>query len=152
MSMHTEHMTRRFQTNGNRDGRSVVDLVKELRDEMTQLLRQEVALARVEISEKVSIAGRNIAYLAIGGLIIYAGLLILLVAASAATYVGLVAAGMTHFTAGWLAPLIIGAVVAVIGYVFVQKALSAFKRESLVPKQTVQSVKETKQWVQEKVS
>jgi hypothetical protein len=36
--------------------------------------------------------------------------------------------------------------------VFVQKALSAFKRESLVPKQTVQSVKETKQWVQEKVS
>jgi hypothetical protein len=59
---------------------------------------------------------------------------------------------LTHYTAGWLAPLVIGAVVAVIGYVFVQKGLSTLKRESLVPGQTIQTVKETKEWVQEKVS
>jgi hypothetical protein len=151
--MATEHLsTRRFHTNGNRDGRSVVDLVKELRDEMTQLMRQEVALARVEISDKVSRASRNVAYLMVGGLILYAGLLIALVAAAAGLYVGLVAAGLTHYTAGWLAPLVIGLVVAAIGYVFVQKGLSTLKRESLVPGQTIQTVKETKEWVQEKVS
>jgi hypothetical protein len=150
--MVTEHMTRRFRTEDGRDTRSVVDLVKELRDEMTELTRQEVALARVEISDKVARFSRNLTYLAIGGLILYAGLLILLVAASAGTYVGLVAAGLTHYTAGWLAPLIVGIVIAVIGYAFLQKALSTLKHESLVPKQTVQSVKETKEWVQEKVS
>jgi hypothetical protein len=150
--MVTEHMTRRFRTEDGRDTRSVVDLVKELRDEMTELMRQEVALARVEISDKVARFSRNLTYLAIGGLILYAGLLILLVAASAGTYVGLVAAGLTHYTAGWLAPLIVGIVIAAIGYAFLQKALSTLKHESLVPKQTVQSVKETKEWVQEKVS
>jgi hypothetical protein len=151
--MATEHITtRRFHTNGNRDSRSVVDLIKELRDEMTQLMRQEVALARVEISDKMSRASRNVAYLAVGGLILYAGLLIALMAAAAGLYVGLVAAGLTHYTAGWLAPLIIGVVVAVIGYIFVQKGLSTLKRESLVPGQTIQTVKETKEWVQEKVS
>jgi hypothetical protein len=151
--MATEHITtRRFQTNGNRDTRSVVDLIKELRDEMTQLLRQEVALARVEISDKVSRASRNVAYLMVGGLILYAGLLITLVAAAAGLYVGLIAAGLTHYTSGWLAPLIVGVVVAVIGYVFVQKGLSTLKHESLVPGQTIQTVKETKEWVQEKVS
>lgn len=142
----------RFKTNGNRETRSVVDLVKELRDETTQLMRQEVALARIEISDKLSRAARNVAYLMVGAFILYAGLLIVLVAASAGAYVGLVAAGLTHYTAGWLGPLIIGVVVAIIGYAFVQKALSTLKQESLVPGQTIQSVKETKEWVQEKVS
>jgi hypothetical protein len=150
--MATEQMTRRFQSDFDHDPRSVVDLIKELRDETTELLRQEVALARIEISDKLARLSRNIAYLAVGGLILYAGLLILLVAASAGLYVGLVAAGLTHYTAGWLAPLIVGAVIAVIGYAFLQKAISTLKNESFVPKHTVQSVKETKQWVQEKVS
>jgi hypothetical protein len=65
----------------SRDGRSMVELLKELRDETVTLMRQEVALAKVELSEKAVRYGRNIAYLAIGGLILYAGLLFLLAAA-----------------------------------------------------------------------
>ncbi len=150
--MATEQMTRRFQVDGERDGRSIVDLVKELRDETSELLRKEVALARVEVSDKVSLVGRNVAYLAVGGLILYSGLLLLLIAASAGIYVGLVAAGLSHYVAGWLAPLIVGLVMAIIGYAFLQKAISTFKSDSVVPDQTIDSVKETKQWIQQKVS
>ena len=150
--MISEQGTRRFYTDGDRHNRSVVDLVKELRDETSELLRKEVELARVEISDKVAHVSRNVAYLAVGALILYAGLLILLVAASAGLYVGLVAAGLSHYVSGWLAPLIIGAVVAAVGYAFLQKAISTLKRESLVPRQTVESAKETKDWIQEKVS
>jgi hypothetical protein len=136
----------------NRDHRTVVELLKELRDETTDLVRQEVALAKVEMSEKASRVTRNIVYLAAGAFILHGGFLILLMAASAGVYVGLVAAGLSHINAGWLAPLIIGAVFAIIGYAFVQKAISTLKNESIMPEETIASIGHTKDWAQEKVS
>ena len=132
---------------GARD-RSVASLLKELRDEMMTLWRQELALAKTEMSEKASKAGRNAVYIGIGGAVLFAGLLFLLVGVSALVYVGLVYAGLSHYLAGWLAPVITGAVVAVIGYVMLQKGISTLKRMSPVPQKTVESMKEDKQWLQ----
>lgn len=146
------HTQRRFETEHEYNGRSATELVKDLRDEVTHLIRKEVELARVEISEKTSRMVRNAAYLATGGAIAFAGLIILLMAASAGLYVGLWAAGLSHATSGWLAPLIVGVVVGIIGYAFVQKALSTFKREPLMPERTVESMEHNKDWVKEKVS
>jgi xanthine/uracil permease len=134
------------------DGRSATDLLKELRDEVTHLVRQEVALAKTELSEKASRFTRNGAYLGIGAVIAFAGLVILLFAVSAGLYVGLVAAGVSNATAGWLAPLVVGLVVAAIGYGLVQKAMNTFKHESAVPERTVQTMADNKQWIKEKVS
>jgi hypothetical protein len=131
--------------------RPMMDLIRELRDESIMLLRQEVALAKTEVSEKVSRVSRNSVYLTVGGAIAYAGLLMLLVAATAGLYVGLVALEFSHMTAGWLAPLIVGAVVAFIGYIFVQKAISTLKREPLVPERTAESLREDKEWLERKV-
>lgn len=133
------------------DGRSLTNLIKELRDETTTLMRQEVALAKTEMSEKMSRISRNATYLAIGGGIAYAGLLLLIMAAAAGLYVGLVAADVSHMTAGWLAPVIVGAIVAIIGYVFLQKGLSTLKHESLIPERTKESLQQDKEWVKEKV-
>lgn len=135
-----------------RDGRSLADLLKELRDESLRLFRQEIDLAKTEMTEKASVAGRNIAYLATGGAIAYAGLLLVLVAAAAGLYAIFVAAGLSHMISGWLAPLIIGAVVLAIGYGLVQKAISTLKRESLKPERTVESLQDNKNWIKEKVS
>ncbi len=151
------HTHSRFDTETEHErhehnGRSATELVKDLRDEVTHLIRQEVALARVELSEKTSRLIRNAAYLATGGAIAFAGLIILLMAASAGLYVGLWAAGLTHATAGWLAPLIVGVVVGIIGYAFVQKALNTFKNEPLLPERTVESLEHNKEWMKEKVS
>ena len=131
--------------------RPMMDLIRELRDESLTLLRQEVALAKTEVSEKVSRVSRNSMYLAIGGAIAYAGLLVLLLAATVGVYAGLVAAGLTHMTAGWLAPLILGALLAIIGYGLVQKALNALKEEPLVPERTAESLRDDKQWLERKV-
>lgn len=128
--------------------RSIGSLFKELRDEMTTLLRQEVALAKTEMGEKVSKASRNTAYIAIGGAICFAGLMFLLVGVSALLYVGLVRAGLSHYLSGWLAPVITGAVVALIGYLMLQKGISTLKRMSMTPEKTVDSLKEDKQWLQ----
>jgi uncharacterized membrane protein YjjP (DUF1212 family) len=142
----------RNRIHDDRDNRSVVELLKELRDETTDLVRQEVALAKVEMNEKASRVTRNIAYLAAGAFILHGGFLILLMAASAGVYVGLVGAGLSHMNAGWLAPLIIGAVFAILGYAFVQKAIGTLKHESIMPEETIASMRHTKDWAQEKVS
>ncbi len=136
----------------NVNGATVGDLLKDLRDDGVQLMREEIALATTEMSEKLKRTGRNTGYLVTGGFIAYGGFLLLLVSAAAGLALGLRALGTTTQTAVWLAPLIIGIVVAVIGGVFMKKAVSTLKKESIVPKQTIASVKETNQWVRNKMT
>ena len=50
----------------DKQDRSIGELFAELANESGQLIRQEIALAKVELSEKATIVGRNIAYLVLG--------------------------------------------------------------------------------------
>jgi hypothetical protein len=131
---------------------SIANLLKQLRDEGTTLFRQEILLAKQEMSEKVSTVGRNVAYLTAGGMVAYAGLVVVLLALSALLYAGLIAADLSHMTAGWLAPLIVGGIVALIGFFLVKKGQRALADEGFTPERTRQSLEEDKQWIQNKVT
>ena len=149
----TQRTTIENRIDRSHDGQpSVADLFKELRDEGTALFRQEVQLAKQEISEKLSRLGRNVGYLVAGSLVAYAGVIVVLLALSALLYMGLVAAGLSHMVSGWLAPLIVGLVVAIIGFALVKKAQHTLSEESTFPERTAQSLREDKQWMQEKVT
>ncbi|MGC1275808.1 MAG: phage holin family protein [Planctomycetaceae bacterium] len=137
---------------GRADGRSLTELFKSLRDETTLLVRQEVDLAKTEMSEKAAKAGRNAGYIGAGSVLAHAGAIVLLLGLSALLYYGLVEWGMSHMIAGWLAPLIVGAVIGLIGYVLIQKGVSTLKHESFVPKKTVDSLKENQQWLSRKAT
>jgi len=143
-------MEPRIQTPGT--DHSLASLIRELRDESTTLLRQEVALAKTEMAEKAAMIGRNSIYLAIGGLVAYAGLIFILVSVMRLMWLGLLKAGLSDSVAQWLAPAIVGLIVAGIGYGLIQKAKSTLSRESIAPTKTIQSLKEDKQWTQEKFS
>ena len=54
--------------------------------------------------------------------------------------------------AAWISALVVGLVVAGVGYFLVQKGLSALKREELAPTQTIQTIKEDAEWVKEQVT
>ncbi len=73
----------------------------------------------------------------------YAGFLVLL----AALVAGLVALGLDW----WLSALIVGAVVCAVGYFLIRKGLDALKRDDLVPRQTIDSLKESGQWAKQQV-
>jgi hypothetical protein len=47
--------------------------------------------------------------------------------------------------------LIVGGIVALIGYLLVQRGISALKRQDLTPRQTLESLKEDTQWAKEQV-
>jgi hypothetical protein len=133
-----------------RDGRPISHIVRDLRDEATLLMRQQVELLKAEMTAKASKWTRNAVYIAVGGFIAYAGFIFLLLAATAGVLFALIEAGVAQMHALWLAPLIVGLIVAIVGYIFVQKGISTLKRASAMPKRTARTLREDKQWLQSK--
>src|SRR4051812_7448248 len=117
-----------------KEDRPVTALLSDLFQESSTLVRQEIRLARAEISEKVSQVGNGVISLVAGGLIAFAALLILLMA---------VVAGLSEvldISAGWSA-LIVGVITAIIAFILVQKGMSDLKASSLSPDRTVESLR-----------
>ncbi len=115
------------------DDRSLGDLFAELSRETTTLVRQEINLAQTEMTQKATRAGKDVGFLVAGGAVVYAGVLAIL----AAIIIGLGQAGLTW----WLAALIVGVVVAAIGYVLIRRGLDNLKHEDMAPRQTIDTVK-----------
>ncbi len=124
------------------DTRSLGELFASLSKDTTTLVRQEIELAKTEISEKVSNAVKNVAVLVVGGAVAYAALILILAA---------VAVGLAQIMEPWLAVLIVGVVVAIIGLLLVQKGLSALKNLNFVPEKTIETLKEDKEWAQQQM-
>lgn len=126
-----------------KEERSLGDLFSELASETSSLVRQEVALAQVELTQKATKVGKNIGYLVVGGAVAYAALLALLAAAIIAlgTIVGY-----------GISALIIGIIVAVAAVILIMSALNTLKNTDLAPRQTVETIKEDAQWLKDQVS
>ena len=133
------------------DTGNIVDLLKRLRDDTTVLVREEVALAKVEVSEKASKLSRNVGYLAAGALVGYSGLVLMLMGLGFLLSQFFQEQGMRDGTAAFLGFLIVGAVIAVISAGLVMKAINALKAQSLKPEQTIETLQEDKHWAQNKI-
>jgi uncharacterized membrane protein len=127
-----------------RDDRSLGELFGDLARDMGILVRQEVSLATTELTYKASSIAREMALLAVGGMVAYAGFLAIV----AAIIIVLATAGL----AWWLSALIVGVIVAAVGVVLVQRGLGALKRVDLAPRQTMQTLKEDTQWAKEQMT
>jgi uncharacterized membrane protein len=123
--------------------RPLGELFSDLVHETTTLVRNEVALAKVEMTQKATKVGRNVGSLVVGGAIGYAGLLAICAA---------VILLLERVMPAWLAALIVGVVVAVVAWVLISKALTALRSMDLKPQETVESLKEDAQWIKEQVS
>jgi hypothetical protein len=132
-----------MQGDQGRDNRSLGELFSELAQETTMLVRQEVNLAKTEMTQKASRASRHVGILAAGGAVAYAGLLAIL-----AGIIALLNAVMPL----WVAALLVGIVVAVVGYVLVRRALDALKREDFAPRETIETLKEDQQWAKDQTT
>ena len=125
---------------------SLGTLLKNLTSESRTLIQKEIELAKAEMTEKARRVGRNLAYLAVGGLVGFAALLTLLGAAS----YGLMEAldeRIPVSVAIWLAPLLVGTAVAIVAGVLISKALATLRCETLTPRKTLETMQENKQWL-----
>ncbi len=126
----------------DKQDRSIGELFSELASDTGQLIRQEIELAKVELTQKANRVGRNVGYLVVGGAIGYAALLALL-----AAIIVLLADAM----ALWIAALVVAVVVGIVAAVLISKALTALKKTNFAPRQTVATLKEDAQWAKQQV-
>lgn len=143
-AVHTETESRqRFDDNGDvRDyythhEPSLGELFSDLSRESSTLIRNEIQLAQAEMTQKAKKAGSGAAYLAAGGFIAYAGFIFLLLAATI---------GLSSFMWDWLAALIVGGIVAIVGGILAGSGLGKLKSIDPVPKQTIETLQEDKEW------
>jgi hypothetical protein len=118
--------------------RPIGDLVKQLAGQTSTLVRQELDLAKAEMSEKAGVAGKGAGLF--GGAAV-AGLL----AAGALTACVILA--LSEAIPAWLAALIVAVVLAAVAAVLAMQGRNRIRAATPpVPEQTVETVKEDVQW------
>jgi len=118
--------------------RSVGELLKQLADETTTLMRQELELAKAEMREKAGKAGPGF------GMWGAAGAMALLALGSLTAFLILALDGAMP---NWLAALIVGLVYAAIaGLLYLRGKRKVDEAGSPVPEQAIETLKEDVQW------
>jgi hypothetical protein len=135
-----------------RDSRSLGDLFRELIDEGRSMVRQETLLAKAEIKQNVKSMARHAAMIAVGGAVAYAGVLAIIGALSLGAFVLLAWAGLATGISLWLGPLIVGVIVAIVGYAMLRSGMNRLQKDDLVPQRTTQSMRENAEWMQERMT
>ncbi|HET6852224.1 MAG TPA: phage holin family protein [Pyrinomonadaceae bacterium] len=132
----------RMNENRSMDNKPLGDLFSDLATEMSNLVRQEVALAKVEVSQKAKYVGRNVGYLVVGGAVAYAALLAIIAA---------IIMLLDKVLPNWGAALLVGVLVAGIGWLLIGKALSALQQADMTPRETVETLKEDATWMKQQI-
>jgi len=115
------------------DDRSIGELIGDLTRETTQLVRQEINLAKTEMTVKAAKVGKDIGLIAAGGVLAFTGALALV----AFLILALIRLGL----APWLSALIVGLVLAGIGAALAMSGLKKLKEVDPVPHQAVEALK-----------
>src|SRR3954470_13823604 len=113
-----------------REERSIGELFGQLSQDMTLLFRQEVQLARTEMSDKLSRFATNLVSVGAGGFVAYLGGLALVAALILAVR------DLANISLA-LSSLIVGAVLAIVGYIMLKRGLTELKRVDIAPRKTV---------------
>lgn len=96
--------------------RSLGELFSDLSQQTSELIHQEMRLAKAELSEKAAGIGRH-------AMLIGAGL------------------------EPWVAAVIAAVAMGVLAFVLAQSGMSALKKTTIAPVETMHSLKETTQWL-----
>lgn len=130
-------------TTEQKNDKSIATLVSELTHEINTLFRQEINLLKTEMSEKIGQAQSGLVKIVIGGAVTYAGLLFVL---------GAITLGLALFIGLWLAALIVGVVVLIIGYAMINSGKSMLQANNLMPQKSFHQLEKDKDVAKEHVS
>jgi len=123
----------------SRMDRSLGELFSDLSQQTADLIKQEMRLARAEIGGKLADVGKHA--MKIGAAIAFGLAAVIAVAAAIALF--LVDIGVEP----WGAAIITAAVMGLAAYSLAQSGMSALRRKSIAPVETIHSLKETTQWL-----
>lgn len=116
------------------------ELFRQLAENASELIRHELELAKKEMLDKLKTYRAATIALGIGALLGILGLFML----SAAAFIGLAA-----YLGYGMAALSLGILFTLVGTIVAVSAIQKFKHTSLAPRQTIETLKENKEWLRE---
>ena len=119
----------------NLSNRSIGELFTDLSRDIALLVRKEIELAKVEMGGIAATLARHATFIAAGAALCVAGLLSLV----ATLTLGGIALGLSPVASSAIVTLLVFA----IGGLLVAQGLSALRKDSLVPTETIQTLKDT---------
>jgi len=119
-------------------GTIVTGIVQDLQD----VVRGEVQLAKTELKEDASSLGKGAAMIAAGALVALVGFIFLMLGV---TYL------LNKSMQMWIAAGIVGVVLLLIGIVAAMAGKNTFSAANLKPTQTIDSLKEDQQWANRQI-
>lgn len=119
---------------------SLGQLFKELAQESSTLIRQEVALAKTEMRQTFSEAAKDAVGVAVWGAVAAIGGLVLVAC--------LVIALGDLLDNYWLSALIVGGLFVIVGGAMAMSNIKKLKNLNYAPENTIATLKEDKQWAQ----
>ena len=125
------------------DPRPTGTLLTDAINQLTRLVRGEVALAKAEVAQNIKNAGLGVGLLVGAVVIVFVALNVLVLA--------LVAALGELIGAGWAA-LIVGIVLLAVAGLLAMRGLNALKPENIAPSRTVRNVQADAHAIKENVS
>jgi MFS family permease len=117
--------------------RSIPELVKQLADQTSTLVRQEIDLAKAEVTQKGKQAGKG------AGLLVGAAVVGLLAAGTLVAFLVMLLDGAL---ANWLAALVVAVVLGIVAAVLALQGRNRIRQATPPAPQTVETVKEDVQW------
>lgn len=123
--------------------RPVSDLVSELTSDMTVLFRKELELAKIEVRQELSAAGKAAGLLAGGAILALVALMLL---AHAASW------GLAEVLPVGLAFLIVAVVIGVVAAVLALLGRNRLRKVQPVPQQAVETTKEDIEWAKHRTT
>jgi membrane protein DedA with SNARE-associated domain len=122
--------------------RTITGLLADLADELRALFRLEIALFRVEATEKLRRLGIGLAALAVGVFLAFSGWMALLAAAVLA---------LAERLRPWLAALIVGLAAILLGALLLYLGKRWLDARLLVPQRTLSSLREDEAWIRDRM-
>lgn len=122
---------------------SMVGLLRQLSREVPELFSKELALAKAELQASLTTLKAGIAGVAGGAIVLLAGFIILLMSA---VY------GLSMVMAPWLAALIVGVVVMIVGFAMLQSGKKQFEPSHFKPERTLDALNKDQEALRRKVS
>jgi uncharacterized membrane protein YqjE len=116
------------------------ELIGELAGQLVGLARDEVALARRELEQKLKTVQSAAAVVAIGAIVA----LIATLSVCAAVIIAL-----AEYVGPWQSALIVGLILGMAAGVTILIGVSRFKRTSLRPEKTIETLEENKEWLKD---
>jgi uncharacterized membrane protein YqjE len=130
--------SRPYYNGSMNDGPPLGELFRQLSDDATRLIRQEVALGKAEIRETGSALARDAMKIGIAAALAFLGAL----AATAFVIIGLGSLLGNY----WLSALIVAVVMLGTAALLAQRAIADIKERDLKPTQTIETLRADAEW------